>query len=643
MKGLSKNIIALLLLSWHTWSLPAQSFDPHAVPLDTLLKWLRPNLQDPAVDSTAYEYAHIALKRAQAEQESAAIATAYLFLAEWQNFHFDFFGELNDSAIYYDRKAIAAFEAIGDEEQVAMMHYFLVLDLHGIGRYNEAEIAAFQAIELFDALGDQVMKGRLYVRLSSVYHGIRDTLKAIEYGEKGTTLLDELGVTAYDYFVYTYLAAAYDLAGDYNNVIPACNRAIASFEKHSGEDRYWDPQYLDAHQYRGKAYLQLEEYDKALQDFEYVLQLSERYYDGSHSYESYLNIGQLERKRGNYAAALVSLEKAQAANRSIDAEDYELAEELALVHESLGDFEKALRYERQAEAGRKAILQDQITSLKSELLAKYESAQKDATIESQQTQLQQTRRIQYLSFGVAGLLVLLLGGLYYTFRNNRKKNLQLATLNNNLQATNTQLDQRNAQNELLLKEIHHRVKNNLETVSSLLELQSAQVEDTNAQSVMQASQSRVQSMSIIHQKLYQGENLANIEMRDYFNNLGDSLLDTFDAWEQVSIEYDMPELELDVDTAMPIGLIVNELVTNALKYAFPDGEEKGEIRIQLKWQSDNTLYLQVSDNGIGKQAGLSPKGTGFGSQLVQLLTRQLNGSMQESEEEGLVTTFLFRP
>jgi len=642
MRKVNQYLILLLFSSCYLCSLPAQSFDPHAVPLDTLLELLRPNLQDPALDSTAYQYAHIALKRAKAERDSVALAEAYLFLAEWQNFHFDFFGELNDSAIYYDYKAIAAFEAIGEEEQVAMMHYFLVLDLHGIGRYNEAETAAFQAIELFDALGDEVMKGRLYVRLSSVYQGIQDTLKAVEYGEKGTALLDKLGVTDFDFFVYTYLAAAYDLAGAHNKVIPACNRAIASFEEHSGEDRYWDPQYLDAHQYRGQAYLQLEKYDKALQDFKYVLQLSEQYSDGSHSYKSYLNIGQLERKRGNYATALASLEKAQAANRDIDVEDYELAEELALVHESLGDFEKALAYERQAEAGRKTVLQDQINSLKSELLAKYESEEKDATIESQQTELQQTRRIQYLSFGIVSLLVLLLGGLYYTFRNNRRRNQQLQELNDDLAAINSQLDRRNAQNELLLKEIHHRVKNNLETVSSLLELQSAQVEDTNAQSVMQASQSRVQSMSIIHQKLYQGENLASIEMRDYFNNLGDSLLDTYDAWEQVTIAYDMPEIELDVDTAIPIGLIVNELVTNALKYAFPDSG-KGAIRIQLQQQSDNALHLRVSDNGIGKQSGLSPKGTGFGSQLVQLLTRQLNGTMQESSEEGLGTTFLFRP
>jgi len=247
--------------------------------------------------------------------------------------------------------------------------------------------------------------------------------------------------------------------------------------------------------------------------------------------------------------------------------------------------------------------ENELQNVRADLLYEYDTEQKEETIANQSTQIQQQQqqqqqRIQQLSFGIGGLLTLLLGGLFLTYRNNRKKNLQLAELNDDLSETNTQLDQRNAQNELLLKEIHHRVKNNLETVSSLLELQSAQVEDDEVQSVMQASQSRVQSMSILHQKLYQGDDLASIEMKDYFKNLAESVLDTYDAWEQVDIEYDMNELELDVDTAVPIGLIVNELLTNALKYAFPDGE-KGKVYLSLKQKDAKRLQLVVADNGVG--------------------------------------------
>src|SRR5690606_18524969 len=139
------------------------------------------------------------------------------------------------------------------------------------------------------------------------------------------------------------------------------------------------------------------------------------------------------------------------------------------------------------------------------------------------------------------------------------------------------------------------------------------LEDSVTKDAMIASQNRVQSMGIIHQKLYQGENLGSIEMKDYFMNLGEGILDTFNADDKVKIECAMDDLELDVDTAVPIGLIVNELLTNALKYAFPK-DAKGNIQISLSKPNPETLTLKVVDNGIGKTQGLAPKGTGFGSQ-----------------------------
>lgn len=241
-------------------------------------------------------------------------------------------------------------------------------------------------------------------------------------------------------------------------------------------------------------------------------------------------------------------------------------------------------------------------------------------------------KISLLAF--LNLLALSIGFRMNVLRADQKLAIQLAR-------KNKLIELKNAQNELLLKEIHHRVKNNLETVSSLLELQSAQVKDGKVQNVMQASRSRVQSMSILHQKLYQGENLASIEMKDYFKNLAESILDTYDAWEQVKVNYDMQEIELDIDTAVPIGLIVNELLTNALKYAFPDGE-KGKVCLSLKQVDSKGLQLVVADNGIGNSVANSPKGTGFGSQLINLLTKQLNGTMTEKNADGMRYIFEFK-
>ncbi len=243
--------------------------------------------------------------------------------------------------------------------------------------------------------------------------------------------------------------------------------------------------------------------------------------------------------------------------------------------------------------------------------------------------------------------------LYKSNKMKVKANLALKDKNDEIEKTVTQLKTaqvslaaRNAENELLLKEIHHRVKNNLEVVSSLLALQSAQMDDPSVQSAMLASQNRVHSMGIIHQKLYQGENLAAIEMRDYFINLSENILDSFNAEGHIKVECDMPKLVLDVDTAVSIGLITNELLTNSLKYAFNE-KENGAIKISLTEQdatanTEGEYLLKISDDGIGKPATDVAKGTGFGTQLVNLLTKQLDGKLTYEINNGTIVTLIFK-
>lgn len=199
----------------------------------------------------------------------------------------------------------------------------------------------------------------------------------------------------------------------------------------------------------------------------------------------------------------------------------------------------------------------------------------------------------------------------------------------------------NKEKEFLLKEIHHRVKNNLEVVSSLLALQTAQVKDPNVVSAMKESQNRVYSMSIIHQRLYQSNHLSTIEMKDYFFNLGTHILDSFGEEERIKINYKMAELHLDVDTAVPLGLIVNELLTNSLKYAFPN-DRQGVITIDLSRKSAENIQLLVKDNGIGQTRDEPIKGTGFGKKLIELLTKQLDGTRQVIHTPGTQYLFEFK-
>lgn len=250
-----------------------------------------------------------------------------------------------------------------------------------------------------------------------------------------------------------------------------------------------------------------------------------------------------------------------------------------------------------------------------------------------------------------GLITIMVAVALILYKNNQQKqkaNKVLKDKNNEieqnvaqLKAIQVSLTAKNAENELLLKEIHHRVKNNLEVVSSLLALQSAKIDDPNVQEAMLTSQNRVQSMGILHQKLYQSEHLAFIEMKNYFQNLCENILDSYNETERIKVDIDMKEVELDIDTAVPVGLIVNELLTNSLKYAFPNGE-KGNIKLSLENLDKDNLSLKISDNGIGKSLNTKAHGTGFGTQLVDLLTRQIEGKLIQEIHNGTIISINFK-
>ncbi len=182
--------------------------------------------------------------------------------------------------------------------------------------------------------------------------------------------------------------------------------------------------------------------------------------------------------------------------------------------------------------------------------------------------------------------------------------------------------------EVLLKEIHHRVKNNLQIISSLLSLQAEYLKDSEVLAIFKDSQNRINSMALIHEKLYQSKDLARINFSDYIHDLVASLLYTYDInISKVVLKIEADEILLGIDTAIPCGLIINELVLNALKYAFP-GTEKGEVYVGLRSLDDCKYTLTVQDDGVGLPEGLDFRNTeSLGLQLVNALVNQLGGTI----------------
>lgn len=196
--------------------------------------------------------------------------------------------------------------------------------------------------------------------------------------------------------------------------------------------------------------------------------------------------------------------------------------------------------------------------------------------------------------------------------------------------------------EVLLKEIHHRVKNNLQVISSLLSLQSEYAKDGQTQAMFKDCQLRVRSMALIHDKLYHSKDLARVDFAEYAQNLTTYLLHSFGVYsDRIALKITIGHVLLDVETAIPCGLILNELMSNCLKHAFPD-ERAGEIHVMLQVTPEGKFSLMVHDNGVGFPPELDFRTTeSLGLQLVNTLASQLGGTLELERNDGTTFTLIF--
>jgi two-component sensor histidine kinase len=272
-------------------------------------------------------------------------------------------------------------------------------------------------------------------------------------------------------------------------------------------------------------------------------------------------------------------------------------------------FDSALHYYKLADAVDDSLNNVAKTNEVIDLQTKYETGKKELEITRLHTEgLAKNKQIVMLAavLVIFALLVAFMGWLYHR---NRKQQQEITAQSGKL--------------EIMMKELHHRVKNNLQIVSSLLSLQTYKVQDEEAVLVLKESQQRVQAMSFIHQRLYKTESLTAVNMKEYLTDLAESLVssygynrDDFDLY--ISVEKEM----LDIDKALPIGLIINELVTNSLKYAYCN-IHRPSLNIILR-QEEAKLVCSIKDNGIGlDEQQWKQKKNSFGKQLITALCKQL--------------------
>jgi two-component sensor histidine kinase len=277
-----------------------------------------------------------------------------------------------------------------------------------------------------------------------------------------------------------------------------------------------------------------------------------------------------------------------------------------------------------------------------ELQIQYETNKKEQDIKI----LENHAALQEINLNItyAGifLLLIVIAVLFNFYRIKNRRNLELQRQQVIINQKNSSLLHLVNEKEWLLKEVHHRVKNNLQIVQSLLNSQSAYLKDEQALLAIQKSKNRVQAISLIHQKLYQSEDVSVIDMNVYIQELCLYLRQSFETTNRILFELDIDELELEISQAVPVGLIINEAVTNAIKYAFPNDVE-GIIKVAFQKDPAGAIRLEVSDNGIGIPEDfhqLSAKT--FGVKLMRGLTEDLEGTLQIDGQQGTVVTLHFQ-
>lgn len=495
-----------------------------------------------------------------------------------------------------------------------------------LGRPDQALRAYLRAYELEKQLGGSIIASYNLRQAAGILRNQGQYKRAIQYFEESLALAQRINYPLGIASAWHSLGGLYQEIGEYQQALHYYKLAL-SLKRELGRPK----KILTTIRDMAELYYLSEQYDSSLAVCQRYLPMSQELnYHESESHLAFL-ASMSASKLGNAGLARTYLKQGEASilRVSTPEERPQILKLAAQSHALLGQHNQAYQYQVQFQEAQDSIYTLEKSRIISEMETRFDTERKEQQIIDlgEENELKNAR-IAADRARQQGLLIslLLFGALAFVLYRN-----VLARQRNNLvlEEANLELTRKNYEVQTLLREIHHRVKNNLQIISSLLRLQARKISDENVLEALRSGQARVSSMALLHQRLYQGDELKNIPMKSYLTDLTQSLLDVYKIHDShISLHTDLDDLALDVDTAVPIGLIVNELVTNAIKYAFPD-QRQGTIQLSLK-QNGNDLHIQVADDGVGialVDGKPTVSRTSFGLELVTALVQKLNGQL----------------
>lgn len=573
----------------------------------------------------ALEYARKGVELAKKVKDTNSVGYFYVFIGVLHKN----MGNYEQALLFY-QKAIPINESIKNLHGNAGIYNNIAFVYRLQGKYKDALQYYLKSLAIFDNdLKFLKQKNTVINNIGSLYADQKQYLRAINYFEQSLQIAEEIKDTLAIAFAYNNIGEVYQKQGKWQEAKINFLQSLI-WKKRKQHWRSIASGYANL----GLVYEDEKSYDSAKFYLQEALDIYKKIDDTNGEVETLLRLGEL---------FAVLKEEAQTS------QNYELALEKSLKIGAKPLTEKAYKYlsehfARKQEFGKAYRLRvlydntkDSLMNVEqmrhiNELQALYDDETKRKQIEILQKEKeisflekQAEKRQKWLLVAVLALLTLIAFGLLWAYRLKQHKNKIL-------NQKNKEISEALLQKEMLLKEIHHRVKNNLQVISSLLHLQAHKSSDPKE--LLQQSQDRIQAMAIIHEKLYQSENLQAISLSGYINNLLSYFEKTYSLQDKnIIFQSQLADIFLDIDKLIPCGLILNELITNSIKYAFNE-TQNGVICIRAEKQG-NVCTLQISDNGKGLPLDLEIKNLkSLGMRLVDGLVRQIKGTWQTENDQG---------
>jgi two-component sensor histidine kinase len=490
----------------------------------------------------------------------------------------------------------------------------------------------------------QKLKGlsKCYQQRSQIYSKTNQNQKAILYAQKAIQIANELKLNKNVLSIlYTTIGIAYFNIDDNINAVKFLQLANEININNGPIGRRAFNLVMLSEAYHG-----LKKFKKAIEIAQIAISLVD---DNENSLMAYGIIGNSLFELKNYKSALTYQNKALQLLDLVEDTDHQrsLYLELSKTYSELGDYKNAYKHLNKFKDLEINFLKNIQEKNINELEIKFESKQKDVavkelTISKQQQSLEILKQKNFnlilfflITFSAVVTIVVL-----FALHNNKKKN-KLLNIKNEIISDKIQLVEEQKielyqslqERELLLKEIHHRVKNNLQIIMSLLNIQASRSEDISIENFLEKAQSRISSMSLIHQSLYENETIDSIDFEVYTKQLAFNLIHLFGVDDKnIQLEINAKDIFLDLQTAISLGLILNELFTNTLKYAFTD-YKNAKISVTIETIDNEQFNLIFSDNGNGYlEKNNSRKSLGL--ELIELLALQLGGAIEKQDCKG---------